>query len=648
MGMGDMAVYRQYFAAKLGQAAFPNNVLPFTPNLDRMASEGTKFVNYYSPGVVCSPSRAGLLTGRYPIRTSVFPGVSKPENKYGLPQSEITIAKWLKTNKPEYFTAAVGKWHLGHFDPFLPRNHGFDEYFGIPYSHDYCPCPSSLTLTADNVCRDHDPGCPVMNGSTIIQQPMLFSKAEDDFLLATMRYVNLSREDDRPFFIYYNSMRPHHPQFARPDVVGKSFSLGARPGPYGDTMYDLDRTVGSLLEFLQTSKLKNNTYVFFTSDNGAATELGLFGGNNFPFRCGKTSTWDGGSRVPMIVWGGTAFGAMANKTSKALVSGLDLFPTIATLLGLPRLDGGVVLDGFDFSREFVQVQAGGNSIVNSTGNSGNRTSILYFPFYGPQQPSTSSPDAIRVGQYKVHFAIHVWQLSAANLQSCKPAGLTMGIQTNPLVYDVENDLGESTPLSEDSPEYEWTVIAARAVMEEFEKSLANQNSSIQLCYLRNGARRISSTKPFPPVPFRPWRQITFPCCPRDQEVVVYSDFRRFAEDANPRFDCAPLNRSSPCAAALLEPAVIAPFCNPTRCDRQFTCRSKTNLLQEACQESSICPPDWNRVYCPLGMHQCSASDKMNNVICVANGSLCSSFGGVWRVPRPCGWACMDGFARKFG
>ena len=152
VGYGDLSVYDQPTKADY-QA--PN---PVTTHMNRMAKEGIRLTSFYSSSPVCTPSRAGLMTGRYPIRTSVFPGVFTPDSMSGLPHEEVTIASWMK--KFGYKTMMAGKWHLGHLPPFLPPNHGFSQFTGMPWSHDFCPCPEKLTHTDDNTCRNFDPPCP--------------------------------------------------------------------------------------------------------------------------------------------------------------------------------------------------------------------------------------------------------------------------------------------------------------------------------------------------------------------------------------------------------------------------------------------------------------------------------------------------------
>jgi len=160
VGYGDLSFYSQ----KISKGKFNSSQVSLSPNIDRLASQGTVFTNY----CVCSPSRAGILTGRYPIRTSVFPQALSPQDTIGLPSEETTIAEWLKA-KAGYTTFMVGKWHLGHLPIYLPLNHGFDIWTGMPYSQDYCPCSEWLTHTTDNTCRNTDPPCPLMNGSLIFQ-----------------------------------------------------------------------------------------------------------------------------------------------------------------------------------------------------------------------------------------------------------------------------------------------------------------------------------------------------------------------------------------------------------------------------------------------------------------------------------------------
>ncbi len=227
-----------------------------TPNLDRMAAEGMKFTQFYVGASVCTPSRAALLTGRLPLRSGMVNDrfrVIFPPSEGGLPESEITLAEALKTKG--YATACIGKWHLGHRPEHLPTNQGFDQYFGLPYSNDMSPA-----LTPGSANRG-DPPLPLLRGTETIEE-------EPDQRELTRRYteeaIQFIRDNkDRPFFLYLPHTFPHVPLFASDAFEGKS-----PRGLYGDVVEELDWSTGQILTTLRDLGLAENTFVFFTSDNG--------------------------------------------------------------------------------------------------------------------------------------------------------------------------------------------------------------------------------------------------------------------------------------------------------------------------------------------------------------------------------------------
>lgn len=269
-----------------------------TPELDRMAAEGVRLTSFYSSANVCTPSRAGLLTGRHAIRSGLANHVIQPHSTHGLPQSEETIAEMLKAIG--YRTAIVGKWHLGHQPDHHPLHHGFDEFFGLYYSNDMMP----LVL--------HD-------GQRTVEDPV-------DQATLTRRYTDraisiATRPDERPFFIYLAHTMPHVPLFGTDGFSGRSAA-----GKYGDVVEEIDSNVGRLLDALRKSGKADKTLVIFTSDNGP-----WFEGSTGDFRGRKGSTWEGGYRVPFIAWWPGML--PAGRTSGAPISLIDIMPTIAAISG---------------------------------------------------------------------------------------------------------------------------------------------------------------------------------------------------------------------------------------------------------------------------------------------------------------------------
>jgi arylsulfatase A-like enzyme len=326
-----------------------------TPNLDRMASEGVRLTQFYVAECVCTPSRAGLLTGRLPIRNGMCSDTRRvlfSDSTGGLQAEEVTIAEALKAK--DYATACVGKWHLGHLPQFLPTKHGFDSYYGIPYSNDMRP---TVLLRGANVIEDP------------VDQTTLTKRYTDE----AVGFIRDNR--DRPFFLYLPHNFPHVPLFASEKFKGKS-----PRGLYGDVVEELDASVGTVLETLRELDLADNTLVIFTSDNGPWLTQNERGGSAGLLRGGKGSTWEGGMREPMIAWWpGTI---PAGRVSAELGCTTDLLATICGLCDVP-LPADRTLDSFDL-----------RPVLLGTGESP-RKSLLYYR--GRQLM------AARVGPWKAHF-----------------------------------------------------------------------------------------------------------------------------------------------------------------------------------------------------------------------------------------------------
>lgn len=304
LGFGDMSV--------TGSRAIK------TPNIDRMAHDGLLMSDAYASANICTPSRAGLLTGRYPIRTGLGWQVIQANDENGLPPSEVTIAEMLGK---DYRSALIGKWHLGHVAPYWPPTvQGFDLFFGLPYSHDMKPL--SLYSAGDGV---------------------EFTQEDVDMVRLTQRFFDRAGEfvaasQNQPFFLMLALTAPHIPLTPHPDHHGRSMA-----GDYGDVVEEIDARVGTLRQQLEQLGLAENTYVFITSDNGP-----WFEGSSGPLRDRKGGAgWDGGYRVPLVAW---APGRIAPaSTSNALTMNIDFLPTLAALAGRP-LPANVAIDGKDISQ----------------------------------------------------------------------------------------------------------------------------------------------------------------------------------------------------------------------------------------------------------------------------------------------------------
>ncbi|MEM9159206.1 MAG: sulfatase [Verrucomicrobiota bacterium] len=342
-----------------------------TPRIDRMAEEGLRLTSFYVGSSVCSASRASLLTGRYAARHGTkgvyFPGVG------GLASNEVTIAEMLKAEG--YATACVGKWHLGDNPEFLPTRQGFDLYYGIPYSNDMYIGPNQkfsknvkllngYTLEkamADQSVVASDPSdrkmikqenklgdlVPLMEGEEIVEYPADQSTLTERYFDKAINFIK-EREGD-PFFVFLTPTMPHIPLFATPQFIGKS-----ERGLYGDTVEEIDWHVGRLLDFLDTEGLSEDTLAIFTSDNGPWLNLGDRSGSAGPLRDGKFSNYEGGVRVPSIIWWPGK--VPAGKVSSAVVSTIDLLPTFAAYSGakLPE----VTIDGYNVSKFLGDPDAG--------------------------------------------------------------------------------------------------------------------------------------------------------------------------------------------------------------------------------------------------------------------------------------------------
>ncbi len=296
-----------------------------TPNLDQMAADGIKLTNYYSAQAVCSASRAGILTGCYPNRIGIHNAMMPNSNK-GLHPSETTLAEMLKENG--YATGIFGKWHLGDHPDFLPTKHGFDEYFGIPYSNDMWPL--------------HPQQGPIFNFGPLplFENEIVIDTLTDQTNLNTQITEHsvdfIHRNKENPFFLYVPHPQPHVPLFVSDKFKGKS-----NRGLYGDVIMEIDWSVGQILEALKTNGLEENTVVIFTSDNGPWLAYGNHAGSALPFREGKGTAWEGGQREPFIMrYPGKL---KAGEVIDTPVMAIDMLPTIAEItdseLPIKTIDG---------------------------------------------------------------------------------------------------------------------------------------------------------------------------------------------------------------------------------------------------------------------------------------------------------------------
>ncbi len=404
-----------------------------TPHLDQMAREGVRFTDFYSAAEVCTPSRAALLTGRYPVRSGMCHDqfrVLRSKSLGHLPESEITLPEILGSQG--YETAIIGKWHLGVFTnnpKGHPRNHGFGYYFGLPHSNDMDPAPNRKEGGPGRL--DQDPkwwNAPLFRNDKLIEQPA-------DQTSLTARYTEeaigfLKSHRDKPFFLYLPHTFPHVPLFA-----SEAFRNKSKRGLYGDVVEELDASVGKVLQTLREEGLARNTIVIFSSDNGPWLTMGQAGGSAGLLRDGKGSTWEGGMRVPTIAWGpGWIPG---DRVVGDIASTMDLFATFAQMGGA-KLPGDRPIDGLDITQ-----------VLKGTGPSP-RGSMLY---YRGQQLF-----AARLGNFKAHFITRP-AYGAAKAEK----------HERPILYNLAQDPSERFDVAAAHPE---VIERIRKLVEDHKKGVS--------------------------------------------------------------------------------------------------------------------------------------------------------------------------------
>ena len=408
-----------------------------TPNLDRMAKEGIRFTDFYTAQAVCSASRMALLTGCYPNRLGMH-GALGPNAKHGINDNEMTIAEVLKTKG--YATAIYGKWHLGHHPQFLPTRHGFDEYFGLPYSNDMWPKhPEAKSGTY--------PDLPLIENDKVIQLMPDQAQLTRQYTEHAVSFIE--RNKAKPFFLYVPHTMVHVPLF-----VGERFKGSSKSGLFADVVQEVDWSVGEILNTLKKNKLDQDTLVIFTSDNGPWLSYGEHAGSSGPLREGKGTTWEGGVRVPFIArWPGQI---PAGRVNRKPAMTIDLLPTIAKLVKaeLPqhKIDG---LDIWPLLKGEAQAK---------------NPHDAYFFYY-----NTNELQAVRSGKWKLILP-HTYrtlgpQPKAKDGIPIKYSNVKVGLE----LYDLEADAGETRNVAEKHPDVVQRLEAwAEQARAEMGDSLTNR------------------------------------------------------------------------------------------------------------------------------------------------------------------------------
>jgi arylsulfatase A len=394
-----------------------------TPNIDRLAKEGRKFTNFMVASPVCSPSRAALLTGCYPKRVSMHQHVLFPSSQKGLNPDEHTIADHLKGQG--YATACFGKWHLGHHPETLPTSNGFDTYLGIPYSNDMNHPDNKGKPKGGHGGMDAlwaNPGSTLTKWNTPLMENEKIIEVPVDQRTVTRRYTDKSIEfikanKEKPFFLYLPHSMPHIPLYV-PDDIRDPNPLNA----YTNVIEHIDAEVGRIANLLRDLKLDQNTYLIFTTDNGPWLQFKHHGGSAGPLRAGKGTTFEGGQRVPCVMW---APGRIpAGTTCNALCGTIDLLPTIAGLTHTP-LPKDKKIDGLDIS-----------ALLTGSDKSP-RNEFVYYTSQG-------ALEGLRQGKYKLLIKKGRRPRKAPENQRAPKSQI--------MLFELDADLGEKNNIAEKNPE----------------------------------------------------------------------------------------------------------------------------------------------------------------------------------------------------
>jgi arylsulfatase len=394
-----------------------------TPHIDRLASQGMRFTNFYSAQPICSASRAAILTGCYPNRIGLH-GALFPGSTIGLSDQEETIAGMLK--KRGYYTGIIGKWHLGDAVKFLPLQHGFDYFFGLPYSNDMWPVNYDGKPFRDTTkWRGRMPPLPLIEGN----KPVRYIRTLNDQDMLTTWYTQkavafIDKHKDGPFFLYLAHSMVHVPLGVSAKFRGKSSQ-----GLFGDVMMEIDWSVGQVMTALKKDGLQDNTLVIFTADNGPWLIFGNHAGSAGGLREGKGTTWDGGQKEPAVMrWPGVI---PAGTVCNQLAANIDILPTLAAVTGAPlprhKIDGVNILP-----------------LLKGDGKASPRDHLFYY--YGK-----NNLEAVREGRWKLVLPHHYQSVSGEAPGKDGWPGKSHKDSTGLALYDLRRDPGERYDVKEENP-----------------------------------------------------------------------------------------------------------------------------------------------------------------------------------------------------
>ena len=421
----------------------------YTPHLDQIAADGLRLTNFYAAQAVCSASRAALLSGCYPNRIGIK-GALFPKSKIGINPMETTLAEMLQ--EQGYKTGIFGKWHLGHLPKFLPNNHGFDEFMGIPYSNDMWP----VDYEGNQVDKNHPkakryPQLPFFKNFDVVKE---IKTIEDQAQLTTelteAAVDFIERNKDNPFFLYVPHPMPHTPIAVSDKFKGKSDQ-----GRYGDVIMEIDWSVGQIMNKLKEHQLDKNTIFIFTSDNGPWLNFGNHAGSASPLREGKGTAWEGGQREPCVV--SYPNGIEGGRVIDTPMMTIDLLPTIAEITGakLPELkiDGKSVWDIW-------------------TGKSNKSPHDAYFFYY-----KSNELHGVRYNDWKLYFP-HTYR--SLNGREGGKDGYPVNYDMNEIdeieLYDLKNDISESKNVADQHPKI---VLEIKSLADEMRKKLGDKLLNIE-------------------------------------------------------------------------------------------------------------------------------------------------------------------------